>query len=350
MQTYLPIPKRDWMVEDTDNPIHRRFGRLAFETLPTMLGHLTLPHVGMASILGQPLEPRPRQLTMEETKPLTKLSLLKSLLSPSTFPHLLLLALASVALFVLARMEAEVWSAYGFVGFSLAYVLLAPLSKNERLGGMLRYNKDPQTNIKQSFPARLKILVVPLALGFVLIVAIYLIFGENGVLSQVGSFLPATLGSLFVVWAFAQGRFFGLATMNAITTPDGGEESLDGFSPLPSLFMTSTLVVVMTFAVTEGLRFFLSSSSFSLWPICFLVRSLWILCLRFMGTTKASIEALDNPCSRNEVVLGNATVHHLACPQHFPKHRHRFNGYNHFHRGVVPDDRDCFPRHLGTYK
>ncbi len=98
--------------------------------------------------------------------------------------------------------------------------------------------------------------MIPLALGFVLIVAIYLIFGENGILSQVGSFLPATLGSLFVVWAFAQGRFFGLATMNAITTPEGGEESLDGFSPLPSLFMTSTLVVVMTFAVTEGLRFF----------------------------------------------------------------------------------------------
>ena len=257
------------MVEDTDNPIHRRFGRLAFETLPTMFGHLNLPHVGMATILGQPLEPRPRQLTMEETKPLTKLSLLKSLLSPSTFPHLLMLALASVALFVLARMEAEVWSAYGFVGFSLAYVLLAPLSKNERLGGMLRYTKDPQTNIKQSFPARLKILMIPLALGFVLIVAIYLIFGENGILSQVGSFLPATLGSLFVVWAFAQGRFFGLATMNAITTPEGGEESLDGFSPLPSLFMTSTLVVVMTFAVTEGLRFFLSSSSFSLWPYIF---------------------------------------------------------------------------------
>lgn len=234
-----------------------------------MLGHLTLPHVGMASILGQPLEPRPRQLTMEETRPLTKLSLLKSLLSPSTLPHLLLLALTSVALFVLARMEAEVWSAYGFVAFSLVYVILAPLSKNERLGGMLRYSKDPQSNLKQSFPSRLKILVLPMTLGCVFIVAIYLVFGENGVLSQVGSFLPATLGSLFVLWAIAQGRFFGLATMNAITIPEEGESSLDGFSPLSSLIMTSLLVIIMTFAVTEGLRFFLSSSSFSLWPYVF---------------------------------------------------------------------------------
>ena len=84
---------------------------------------------------------------MEETKPLTKLSLLKSLLSPATFPHLLMMALASIALFVLARMEAEVWSAYGFIGFSVAYLCLAPLSKNERLGGLLRYNTDEELSL-----------------------------------------------------------------------------------------------------------------------------------------------------------------------------------------------------------
>ena len=33
--------------------------------------------------------------------------------------------------------------------------------------------------------------------------------------------------------------------------------------------MTSALVVVMTFAVTEGLRFFLNQGSFSLWPYLF---------------------------------------------------------------------------------
>ena len=180
-----------------------------------------------------------------------------------------MLASASAVLFVLARMEAEVWSAYGFAALSLSYVILAPLSKNERIGGMLRFATDSQSNLKQSFPARLKILLLPVLLGCVFILAIYLIFGERGILFQVGSFLPATLGSLFVLWAIAQGRFFGLATMNAITIPEEGERSLDGFSPLPSVFMTSTLVVVMTFAVTEGLRFFLSSSSFTLWPYLF---------------------------------------------------------------------------------
>ena len=63
---------------------------------------------------------------MEETKPLTKMSLLKSLLSPSTLPHLLLLAVLSVVFFVLARVDAETWAAYGFIGFSVAYVCLAP--------------------------------------------------------------------------------------------------------------------------------------------------------------------------------------------------------------------------------
>ena len=206
---------------------------------------------------------------MEETRPLTKLSLLKSLLSPATFPHLLMLALASIALFVLARMEAEVWSAYGFIGFSVAYLCLAPLSKNERLGGMLRYKTDNESNDKTPLSARFKILIVPIILGFVFVALIYFIFGESGVLSQVGSFLPATLGGLFVLWAVAQGRFFGLATMNAINVPEEGQSNPDGYSPVSSLVMTSTLVVVMTFAVTEGLRFVLGSSSFSVWPYLF---------------------------------------------------------------------------------
>lgn len=206
---------------------------------------------------------------MEETKPLTKLSLLKSLLSPATVPHLLMLALASIAFFVLARMEAEVWSAYGFIGFSVAYLCLAPLSKNERLGGLLRYKADLESDQKPPFSSRFKILILPLILGFVYIAVIYLIFGERGVLSQVGSFLPAALGGLFILWAVGQGRFFGLATMNAINVPEEGQSNPEGYSPVPSLVMTSGLVVVMTLAVTEGLRFVLGSNSFSVWPYLF---------------------------------------------------------------------------------
>ena len=180
-----------------------------------------------------------------------------------------MMALASIALFVLARMEAEVWSAYGFIGFSVAYLCLAPLSKNERLGGLLRYNTDEESGIKPPLTARFKILLLPIVLGGIFVALIYIIFGESGVLSQVGSFLPATLGGLFVLWAVAQGRFFGLATMNAINVSEEGQSNPDGYSPVPSLVMTSTLVVVMTFAVTEGLRFVLGSNSFSVWPYLF---------------------------------------------------------------------------------
>ncbi|MEC8143371.1 MAG: hypothetical protein VX071_07720 [Candidatus Thermoplasmatota archaeon] len=166
-------------------------------------------------------------------------------------------------------MEAEVWSAYGFIGFSVAYLCLAPLSKNERLGGLLRYKTNDELSEKPHFSARFKILIAPIVLGFVFIALIYVIFGESGVLSQVGSFFPATLGGLFVLWAVAQGRFFGLATMNAINVPQEGQSNPGGYSPVPSLVMTSTLVIVMTFAVTEGLRFVLRSSSFSVWPYLF---------------------------------------------------------------------------------
>ena len=206
---------------------------------------------------------------MEESQPLTKMTLLKSLLSPTTFPHLILLAIASVVFFIVARMDAQAWAAYGFIGFSLTYVCLAPLSTNERIASILRYTKNSEQTFAKSLLTRFKILLLPFVLGFLLMLAINLISGENGLLEQVGSFLPALFGGLFVVWAMAQGRFFGLASMNGITAPEQGEINSEGFSPVPSLIMTSALVVVMTFAVTEGLRFFLTQGSFSLWPYLF---------------------------------------------------------------------------------
>ena len=223
----------------------------------------------MASTIGQPLEPSHRQMGMEESQPLTKMTLLKSLLSPTTFPHLILLAIASVVFFIVARMDAQAWAAYGFIGFSVTYVCLAPLSTNERIASILRHTKNSEQTFAKSLPTRFKILLLPLVLGIVLMLAINLLFGENGLLQQVGSFLPALLGGLFVVWAMAQGRFFGLASMNGIAAPEQGEVNSEGFSPVPSLIMTSALVVVMTFAVTEGLRFFLNQGSFSLWPYLF---------------------------------------------------------------------------------
>ena len=236
---------------------------------------------------------------MEENKPLTKFSLLKSLLSASTFPHLMMLAVASIVFFVVARMDAEAWSSNGFIGFSLAYVTLAPLSKSERIATMLRYSKTPDSSFSQSIPARFKILLLPLVLGLALMFTIHLIFGENGILQQIGGFLPALLGGLFILWAIAQGRFFGLATMNAINVPHEGESSMDGYSPIPSLIMTSTLVVVMTFAVTEGLRFFLNSGQFSLWPylISFAVYGLCIY-VSWEQRRKASMHSATHTVAR----------------------------------------------------
>ena len=53
----------------------------------------------------------------------------------------MMLAVASIVFFVVARIDAEAWSSNGFIGFSLAYVTLAPLSKSERIATMLRYSK-----------------------------------------------------------------------------------------------------------------------------------------------------------------------------------------------------------------
>ncbi len=57
--------------------------------------------------------------------------------------------------------------------------------------------------------------------------------------------------------------------MNAIRVPQDNENKDSTFSSASSLIMTSMLVIVMTFLVTEGLRFFVTGSSFSLWPYVF---------------------------------------------------------------------------------
>ena len=257
------------MLAEKEIPIHRRLGRFALEIFAPMNTHLEPPQVSMPSGIEQPLEPRTQQTSMEETKSLTKFTLFKSLISPSTFPHLLMLVLVCVLFFTVAQLNQEQLATYGFVGFSLAYACLAPLARSDRFAAILRYEKDPNSTLTQSLPARFKILIAPLTLATVLLFVIGNIFGENGILHQVGTFLPSVLGGMFVLWAIAQGRFFGVASMNAIRVPQDNESKESTRPSAPSLIMTSMLVVVMTFFVTEGLRFFVTGSSFSLWPYVF---------------------------------------------------------------------------------
>ena len=204
---------------------------------------------------------------MEEEVPLTKMSIIRSLLSPSTAPHLLLLVITASILHVTAKIGSEDVASFGFISFSLAYILLAPASNRDAFRSWISYTQQEHASFGDSVKERLKILLVPIAFALILWGIMAFAMGQDSALSEVGGIIPPALGFLFVAWAAAQGWFFAFATSSSISTPETGTlKDKSTHTPIPSLVTTSVLMIVMTILVTEAFRFILTSNEFSIWP------------------------------------------------------------------------------------
>ena len=204
---------------------------------------------------------------MEEEVPLTKMSIIRSLLSPSTAPHLLLLVITASILHVTAKIGSEDVASFGFISFSLAYILLAPASNRDVFRSWISYTQQEHASFGDSVKERLKILLVPIAFALILWGIMAFAMGQDSALSEVGGIIPPALGFLFIAWAAAQGWFFAFATSSSISTPETGTlKDKSTHTPIPSLITTSVLMIVMTILVTEAFRFILTSNEFSIWP------------------------------------------------------------------------------------
>ena len=204
---------------------------------------------------------------MEDETPLTKMAIIRSLLSPSTAPHLLLLVIPASLLHIMAKVGTEQIASFGFISFSIAYVLLAPASNKDVFRKLITFEQQEDSTFADSMKERFKILILPLAFGLVLWGILAFTMGEGDTLSDIGTIIPSALGFLFVAWAIAQGWLFAYATSNSIKTPDTGTlKDASTHSPIPSLVTTSTLMIAMTIIVTEAFRFSLGSTQFSVWP------------------------------------------------------------------------------------
>ncbi|MDA8716220.1 hypothetical protein N9M06_03645 [Candidatus Poseidoniales archaeon] len=204
---------------------------------------------------------------MEDETPLTKMAIIRSLLSPSTAPHLLLLVITASLLHIMAKVGTEQIASFGFISFSVAYILLAPASNKEVFRNLITFQQQEDSTFADSMKERFKILILPLAFGLVLWGVMAFTMGEGNTLSDIGTIIPPALGFLFVAWAVAQGWFFAYATSNSIKSPDTGTlKDASTHSPIPSLVTTSTLMIAMTVIVTEAFRLSLGSTQFSVWP------------------------------------------------------------------------------------
>ena len=217
--------------------------------------------------IKHPKEPKLRGYSMEEDAPLTKMSIIRSLLSPSTAPHLLLLVITASILHVTAKIGSEDVASFGFISFSVAYILLAPASNKDVFRTWISYTQQDHASFGESVKERLKILLVPIAFALILWGIMTFTMGQDSALSEVGGIVPPALGFLFVAWAAAQGWFFAYATSSSISTPETGTlKDKSTNSPIPSLVTTSVLMISMTILVVEAFRFFQTSGEFSIWP------------------------------------------------------------------------------------
>ena len=157
---------------------------------------------------------------MDENQVLTELAanetsllrLIGTLLSPKTLPHLALISLLSTLLYSIANSsDGGDIAALGFISLSIGYAITALFSSNERVQAWItlehsldQEKKNPLRRILSSF----KICLFPLSVAGILGILILMLFGGDSAFDLPAAF-SLSLGSLFVLWAVAQGRSFG---------------------------------------------------------------------------------------------------------------------------------------------
>lgn len=170
------------------------------------------------------------QETLDEDETFGLLSLVKTVLDRKTMPHLLLLVMATSALYVFTMTDSSdvnVIAAMCFIALSLSYCATAYLSGNEAIGRILRttqYETDADEDGPKAVGKLLHLLkqvlkawALPLCIAGALMLLMVFLLGDEGPLSGVGSALPLILASLFVLWSIGQGMSFRTSTTTYIS-------------------------------------------------------------------------------------------------------------------------------------
>ena len=157
-------------------------------------------------------------LTELQEEDASLLSLIRILLSPRTFPHLVLIFAFAIVLNFMANAGSEVASAIGFLSLSGGYLLTGLLSGNERIRG---WTQLPQRDEAETTPRWKRLLFSFRICLLPLLFAAICMAGLNAA-GDAKDALPVVLSSCFVVWAIVQGRSFGrfLSSLSAKKLPE----------------------------------------------------------------------------------------------------------------------------------
>jgi len=143
--------------------------------------------------------------------------LIAVLLSPRTFPHLLLLTVATSYLYyyVKSSEDAGLFGAIAYIAFATAYVIIALAARSERWRDLIHTTAFKETET-QGFTAwtihqlqqLIKVWIPPLLLSAIILGILHSIFSEGGGLESWANGIPLLLAGLFIAWSMGQAISF----------------------------------------------------------------------------------------------------------------------------------------------
>ena len=161
---------------------------------------------------AEELEDSSQDLLAEyETTNVSLFSLARTLVSTSTMPHLFLITILSIVLYITSSADSLTnLSAMAFTSLSIGYGISALASNNSTVKKWITLDhqiSDERPLIIRSM-AKFKICIFPLGMAIVSFIAMLLLFSDNGIMPIGDGILPLIMGSLFVVWSIVQGTSF----------------------------------------------------------------------------------------------------------------------------------------------
>jgi hypothetical protein len=199
-----------------------------------------------------------------ETSVLGFARIITVLLSPRTFPHLLLLILASTSLFQLVKIKPQhsEYIAIAFISFSFSYVIIALAARKQRWTDLVNTTPFKETETKgasawfiHQFQQLVKVWIPPLLLTAVASVGLFALFGRGRPLESWSGGLPLALAFLFIAWSMGQAVSFRMTVQGVLI---GRPSFVDSKVRQPHLISSSvmqvTIVQVAGFAMMWAIQ------------------------------------------------------------------------------------------------
>ena len=188
--------------------------------------------------------------------------LFKTLLSPTTMPHLVMISLLSMILYVAASSDSLTnLTSVIFIGLCGGYTITAICSKYEIVKKWTIAGNEVESlgNNVIRILKKFKICIFPLSMSLACTIVMILIFGENGLIPQLYGFIPLFLASLFIFWSVIQGTSF--SSWAASITAKSSDNKTKTADLKVSTAVNGTILITFSLILVSIFQFLKDSSS-----------------------------------------------------------------------------------------